>query len=134
MASYMTTMFQIARSIFQSKPVEPTEAKEAKDILKPEEAMKNTTEVSLPKDVKEVNEVNEVNDLSAPVEIILVSETVKDMSVSDTNELNDASELNDANDVKDTNIVPENMETETEKPKVVDSAPKRKPHGKTIKK
>ena len=56
------------------------------------------------------------------------------MSVSDTNELNDASELNDANDVKDTNIVPENMETETEKPKVVDSAPKRKPHGKTIKK
>jgi hypothetical protein len=87
-------------------------------------------EVNEVNEVKEVNEVNEVNDLSAPVEIILVPETLKDMSVSDANE------LNYANDVKEQNIVPENMETETEteKSKVVDSAPKRKPHGKTIKK
>ena len=149
MASYMTTMFQIARSIFQSKPVSVTEVK---DISKPEEAVKNTT-VSLPKEVKEVKEVKDISapveisvpetlkdmpvtavkDISSPVEIISVPETLKDMSVNDTNDSKENS-IHVA-DVKEPNIAPENVEIETEKPnKVVESAPKRKPRGKTIKK
>ena len=171
MASYMTTMFQIARSIFQSKPISVTEVKEVRDISKPEEAVKNTTEVkdisapleiiSVPETIKDLSAPVEIisvqetmkdisvpveiisvpetmKDLSAPVEIISVPETIKDMSAKDTNDVKENSIP--AEDVivtaKEPNIVPENVETETEteKPKVVDSAPKRKPRGKTIKK
>ena len=134
MASYMTTMFQIARSIFQSKPISVTEVKEVRDISKPEEAMKNTTDISAP---VQIMSVNAVKDLSAHVEIISVPETLKDMAVKDTNDVKE--NLIPVEDVivtaKEPNIVPENVETETEKPvKAVDSAPKRKPRGKTIKK
>jgi hypothetical protein len=166
MASYMTTMFQIARSIFQSKPISVTEVKE---VSKPEDAMKNTTEVkdiSAPVQIMSVNAVKDISapveiisvqetmkdisvpveiisvpetmkHLSVPVEIISVPDTLKDMAVKDTNDVKE--NLIPAEDVsvtaKESNIVPENVETEIEKPvKAVDSAPKRKPRGKPVKK
>ena len=170
MASYMTTMFQIARSIFQSKPISVTEVKEVKDVSKPEEAMKNTTEVkdlsapveiisvqetmkdlsvpveiiSVPETMKHLSVPVEIisvpettKDVSAHVEIISVPDTLKDMAVKDTNDVKE--NLIPVEDVsvtaKEPNIVPENVETEIEKPvKAVDSAPKRKPRGKPVKK
>jgi hypothetical protein len=57
-----------------------------------------------------VKDTNDVKENSIPVEDVIVT-------------------------AKEPNIVPENVETETEKPvKAVDSAPKRKPRGKPVKK
>jgi hypothetical protein len=150
MASYMTTMFQIARSIFQNKPipvVEPTEVKEVKDdknISTPLEIIKVPDNIVTPqieivkevvevKDVKEVVEVVEVKDVK---EVVEVKEVVDVKDVVEVKEVVDVKDVVEVKDVKEDSIVDDLKEpiavsenTETVKP--VDSAPKRKPRGKT---
>lgn len=133
MASYMTTMFQIARSIFQNKPIPLVEPTEVKNISTPVEIIKVpdnivTPQIEIVKEVVEVKEVKEVVEVVEVKEAVEVKEVVE---VKDNIEVKDVKEVVEdsipADDLKEPIAVSEN--TETVKP--VDSAPKRKPRGKT---
>lgn len=127
MASYMTTMFQIARSIFQNKPIpEVKEVTDDKNISTPVEIIKVpdnivTPQIEIVKEVVEVVEVKEVKEVKEVVEVKDVKDVVEAVEVKDVKE------DSIVDDLKEQIALSEN--TETVKP--VDSAPKRKPRGKT---
>lgn len=124
MASYMTTMFQIARSIFQNKPIpEVKEVTDDKNISTPVEIIKVPDNIVTPQIeiVKEVVEVKEVKEVKEVVEVKDVKDVVEAVEVKDVKE------DSIVDDLKEQIALSEN--TETVKP--VDSAPKRKPRGKT---
>ena len=164
MTSYMTTMFQIARSIFQSKPVEPNAVKEVSAPVEIISALVSTQN-DVVKEVTVVPVVSTQNDVVKEVAVVPVvptqNDVVKEVAVvpvvSTQNDVvkevavvpvvptqNDVVKevavvpvVPTQNDVvKEVSVpepepivVPENTQS-----KSVESVPKRKPRGKTIKK
>ena len=132
MTSYMTTMFQIARSIFQSKPVEPNAVKEVSAPVEIISALVSTQN-DVVKEVTVVPVVSTQNDVVKEVAVVPVVPTQNDV-VKEVAVVPVVPTQNDV--VKEVSVpepepivVPENTQS-----KSVESVPKRKPRGKTIKK